>query len=1131
MSVCENDPLPDTIISKDGEIYLENGLTDEMDKVITDEIIQKKTSKNIRDLKAFIDSDVNFITQKGDQSTNIIELCEKRTFHISESKLQKFFTLLDECHKENAMIHWQERQNAASSGIMLDFDRYQTNPTRCITERHFIKLAVSYVKLLHECIDFKPYVQNNHDFRIKVFFIVKPKVEIAQNSKYNGKGPIYKDGFHILIPEVRIDRGLKRYVQDQLISRGIFRKIFGDIDCNLQSADEMFDTNSSHVNVCFLGNSKPGKYCYVLNYGIDVTLDVESGDCNTTQINLSAISTRWNLVYELSLSFYYDTTLSPKGDLNPSWLLKRHFNYKKSLEGEIQNTIERGVVVTDDMKNTNEDLNILSIQDPEVTVIKKLLLLLDPNFARDYHSWRDVVFAIADASPNYKPLAQWFSQQRRPQSWNAAQFETLWDEATNRKYNGSPITKRSLYHWARECNPQKFKELLNHSYHQILYVYALQHEGPIEQGMVANLLHNMLGNKFVVDVFGLSSKRSQYAWFEFVVPGQQMKRGQVYKWREEADPDVIHLYMQEHLQKVYGQICDKIRDKREESKDNDQHLKFWAKVEKTFKSYTTKLYNNTFQQGVIKQAIYRFRKRGFIEELDNYDNVIGVANGVLYLGTPIKMIKGFHEYRISKSTAAEYFPYDPNNPNIKILEKAWDDTFPEPDAAWFWRLYYSTFVSPAEVDALCGIQVGGGSNGKTVWSELSAEALGDDYSISVPITLLTNEREKAKEANSALMSLVGKTQVRFSEPNGPEKLNSGRFKEMFGQQKISGRGNYGDQSNFKMTASPIVVSNYDFIVDSSDEGTWRRMRYYRMKMTFKTNPDPNNPFEKLRDERFQSVYKNDPDMLAAMLSIMVHYNQILNLKYGGIISRVPCPTIERETTEWRNRQDVLNKFITQMIVRAAANEEERYQYGLNVISNSYIDWYNTNVRMTKNHNVEQIMTKFENSALQKFLKRQIDGSIILIKHRLRESVTEPLRYGEQMVSLGEKTSLTPQEQEMLVKDKAESAKIQEQIMDSYKECDLDLKVAGAFKARTPIVENNIQQPVDAFQMELTKLNENVEIIPQGVSDSYGKYNVKNIKSVPADENKTMFDDSSLKTPEIQPEQLNALNNLIFTFKI
>ena len=73
------------------------------------------------------------------------------------------------------------------------------------------------------------------------------------------------------------------------------------------------------------------------------------------------------------------------------------------------------------------------------------------------------------------------------------------------------------------------------------------------------------------------------------VVGKLMRKGEIYKWRREADPDNIHMYISDHVSKVYREVAIDLKKRKDEA-ENEQLMKYWHQVEKTFKIYTSKLY-------------------------------------------------------------------------------------------------------------------------------------------------------------------------------------------------------------------------------------------------------------------------------------------------------------------------------------------------------------------------------------------------------------------------------------------------------------------------------------------------------------------------------------------------------------
>ncbi len=977
-----------------------------------DEIVQKSISKSVRGLHTFFSSN-NFATEKGDQSTNLINVGEKKTYFLPPAYSEDFFTLMDVCRKEGRMVHYSERQETSltgNSGIMIDFDRYQKTKDIALNERHFDALTRQISKLLREFIEFEEYAINGQ-FTFHMFYIRKPAIVRADDINAKTKTePKYKDGFHILIPEIQVIKGFKRYLMSELVSRGILNAIFKDID-NMEPAEKMLDRNSAHVPVQFLGNSKPGKPAYNLTHSYEITFYADDDDIDRKLIDTAQLlageaclsrdgpPTPINLTYELALSTYMPIFAG-----RPTWLKKRHINYIPALETKIQILVEKStgsIFSEEDLRRDDEDMSLVNINNPQAKYLLELLRILDVSYATSYELWFKVICAIAHCgiSEDYKSVAKEFSK-RNPESWSNAEFERVWGEATSTRFNKIPVTMRSIKHWAYTSSPVAYADVDRGHYGNILRRSSYENEGRVEQACVAKLSHAMCGDKFVVDV-GYNEKTGKmgYCWFEFVTPGQSMRKGEVYKWRKELEPDNIHLFIGEHLPKVYNQVRDNIKDKKDNAQ-NEGEAKYWATVEKNFRLYQSKLGNDNFQNGAVRQSQYKFRQRGFYEELDSYEDVIGVGNGVLKLGIEPQLIKGFHEYKISKYTEVDYVPFDPENPRTKRLLAAYRDIFPEPDVFNFMMMHASTGLDRRESACLLLLLVGGGQNGKSFFAKMQHNTLGNMYCASGKSTLLTAPTERGESANSAQMQQKDKNYFYFDEFNKCEFLNVARIKSMVSPQWQSGRDLHTRQGNFKNTSNPICLSNFDFIIDTTDHGTWRRIYYYRNKVKFCKKPNPDNPFEKKVDDTLINQCTNDPLYLQSNLSILVHFQSMLWRDYQGDLKNIPVPTIDAETEAFRNRQDSLNKFITQMIVKSPNTEA----IGLPTLAAKYIDWYNRNIKQT-NQTALDVQAQLENSRIASCLEHRISGILFLVGHRLKSFPEEELQPDEEELSVNAKPAV------------------------------------------------------------------------------------------------------------------------------
>lgn len=955
-------------------------------------IIQSKVSKTFINIKQFL-ANPDFITEKGDQRTNIINVAEKKTYFIQNQYLDSFFTMLEACRRENKTMHYSERQETSEyghSGIMIDFDRYQSSKDTQITSSVLDILINRLTKIIAETIDFSLYEKNN-EFIYHIFIIKKAAPDLTP-----GDGaPVYKDGFHLLIPELQVIKGYKKFLLNEILDKKILQSMFRNV-VNINPPEKDLDLMSASVPVHFFGSAKPGKKMYPLTYAYEIKNIPIDDMINIKELDVKALlAGEHNLTYELSLVCSLDSIGG-----KPTWLKKQPIEFKISLEQKIQLLTEKTAkdIEIDEADDVDSNVDSLTVTDPDAKRLQDLLALLDISYATEYEKWFKVICAIAHTSARYRDLAKWFSM-RKPEGWSPAEFDRVWEEAIRGANNKNPVTLRSLVFWARDSSPDKFNQIEESHYKRILLKLTFENDGRVEHAIAAKVLWHMIGSKFIVDVDKNDAKvKKEYIWYEFVIKGQSMEHGEVYKWRQESSPDNIHLYITEHLPKVYREVGRFIKERRENAEDENT-AKYLAGVDKTFRMYMSKLHNDGFQEGIIKQARYRFRCRGFINELDQDPLTIGVGNGVLLLsnkqGVP-ELIKSFHEHRISKYTSTNYIPYDKNNKYVKILKQAFADIFIERDMYKFILYYLSTCVSGFESNALLLILCGGGQNGKTFIALLLQKTLGDMYISAGKPSLLTAPNERGNESNSALMAMKDKRGFYFDEFQQCEKLNVARVKSIANPGYQSARDLHRKQENFVSKCNPFALTNFELGIDTTDHGTWRRIKSYRTKVKFTNNPDPARyPYEKKVDTRFMNNYIKDPAFLSAFLSILVHYFGKLRNKYCNDINNVIAvtPTLIRESLIYRNSQDSLNRFITTMIVKTSQPTEEPSDLGLSLIASKYIEWYNKTINTHNKLNVNDVMSQLENSNLQSEIKRK-NGMLMACDVRIKTFLEEPLRDGE-----------------------------------------------------------------------------------------------------------------------------------------
>jgi phage/plasmid-associated DNA primase len=570
----------------------------------------------------------------------------------------------------------------------------------------------------------------------------------------------------------------------------------------------------------------------------------------------------------------------------------------------------------------------------------------------------------------------------------------MWEDAVSKRgAHDNPLTRRSIIRWAQLSNPARFRQISDQNYFTILSKYVYDYGGVLEHAMVAKVLYAMLGNKFIVDVDPSLPRGSAYVWYEFVVPGQASCPGEVWKWRREVEPDELQKYISQNLVAVFDQVSDHIGE-QEADADDEAKAKYYSKLAGAFMTSRRKIFNDGFKKGVVSQANFLFRHRNFIETLDKDPLCIGIGNGVLRLGPKCVVIDHFHELPIMKFTPVIYRGFDPENPWTRLMLNAIADIIPERDFR-DWLLYFAASSLAGGVkEGLLLLWHGGGANGKTWFMRMVAKVLGKSYATKLDIGLLTAERSKPNDPNSAVMQLLGCRWGYVEETQKAEPLNTQRLKEIVNPGEISGNEKFKKQETFEIEANIAVGQNYDFVVDTTDHGTWRRLKHYHSKVKFCSNPDPNNPFEKKDDQRYVCEYVNDPQCQAAFFSILVHYYERLQNEHGGSLKGISCPTLERETEIFRNSQDSVNRFVTQSIVLSPGGG---YSYPLAALSARYHEWYDKNIDKRR-HVASETIQDLENSAVGKHIKRAENKTLVLRGCRLLTPDAGGLLAGEAYLS-------------------------------------------------------------------------------------------------------------------------------------
>lgn len=953
----DGDDSIDNLDLAEGDVS-EYGNTEEYINISIDKLLQNTHYPCVTKRNGFFNNPRHIVEEKRSPLTNITDQQTFKCYHVSDVEIPEALDLLENCRKANIFSGFAERQNEIS-GMMIDLDLLSKKKESYLNDTLFQRITQYIIDSLMKFIKFKK------EEEIYVVFIRKKTI------KYSDKHEAYKDGIHILLPGLKVSKQFKKYfIKKHLIDDNGIGQILKNTD--YINKDTCVDPNSAGVFVLFLGNCKEGSIPYDLATVYQVTI-YDKGASPIVKDWTEKFKKSENLLHELSINWE-----RPGGIIK-----KKQFNCRSDIENEINTWAEQvkdNIIDEEEIESNKNSLSMLCLQDPDAQYYKGLLEIIDQEKATDRNMWFTVVCIFRSmGNEQYKKLLYYFSQ-RCPDKYTKDAVDQLWDEIGAKKHE-HPVTIRRLEQWAKEDSPQKFEELKSIGAMEILYKAVYEYGGDIRDAIVADILSVLFRGKFIVDFIGGKSKEPQF--YEFMTPEDKKRPGEEYKYKHMSRLVQLKKYIHKILPRLYDKMLKYVKDRAKNEVDPNMQ-KYHEGIRKKLVASKIKLTDDSFKNKVLNGAADAFYEPNFLAKLDLDADIIGVGNGILKLGPKVKLINHFHEYYISRYTPVIFKQIDLKNTYVKKIMSALQLVIIEPDAFQWIMIYFCMALDGHIKDSAILLLVGEGSNGKSFLLELLTNTLSEMYARKLPLTTLTGQRPSAEKANPSLYELKYARAVYYSEANACASINVGALKEMLGQEKLSVRQNYGEQENIRPHCIHISTSNYDYEIDCTDWGTWRRIYYYRCKMKFDANPDPNNKYESKADPDLGKHFTQNPFAQEAMLSILVYYYEQYQVKYNASLSKVACPTIRYETQCFRNRQDYINEFICQKILKTSRKREELHS--LPQLAEMFETWFIANKRKTALSR-KQIIGELANSVLAKYIRKDDNTEVFMLHgHRIREDM-------------------------------------------------------------------------------------------------------------------------------------------------
>jgi P4 family phage/plasmid primase-like protien len=376
-----------------------------------------------------------------------------------------------------------------------------------------------------------------------------------------------------------------------------------------------------------------------------------------------------------------------------------------------------------------------------------------------------------------------------------------------------------------------------------------------------------------------------------------------------------------------------------------------AEKEEAFNKICMKLKTTKYKENVMKECRELFLDELFVKKVDEDRKLLACANGVFDMKNMV-FRDGKQEDYLSFSTGLDIDPQKHYTayPGWSEVDKFLNQVLPNPIV----RKYFLAHLSRCLDGLACQrfhILTGSGSNGKSMLMNLVETALGD-YACKVPISLITQGRNKSSSASPEVVRLKGRRFVTMQEPDEAVPINTGIMKEITSSEKILSRDLYAGSKSmieFELQCKFHLACNDKPKVNTNDGGTWRRLVVINFLSKFVQEPSGPNQFK--MDITIEQKVKSE-SWGRAFLAYLIH---VYKENAGQEI--VPPDVVLEYTSEYREENDAITKFVRECTRKIEENEVV-VAVRRETLTDSFKQWWESN-RGTRDWKIQEMMKTIE----------------------------------------------------------------------------------------------------------------------------------------------------------------------------
>ncbi len=622
-----------------------------------------------------------------------------------------------------------------------------------------------------------------------------------------GKEDDYKDGFHIMYPELILDVPSRYFVYDK------FMEILGKdnyVSDNIPHTNELgdiFDKSVIEANgVLMYGCAKEGRDPYkltkVYNHSIKKILPDNCDDSNSENSDDSDSEKDDDDDQKEIMDWddIIDVTAMRLHEDEPSHLIQPVTEKIKSKIQEIYETKyckkTKQKETKEKEKNDEQDFDEKPLQnkkrkdnitEKDIKLAKELSKILSKKRATGYESWRNVGWALHNIDNSLYDSFIEFSKKAGKTVFDERGCKKLWENA---KVDGYSLG--SLRMWAMEDDPDEFDRVIADFNQDVLDKLATcTHDD------VANYIHSLYKGIYVcTDI-------EKQEWYEFKNHRwHKIQKGSSLFERISDDiPNKILCAMNDvrRVKKI-------VEEEISKNKIKPENADYKSHSVRNSKGLIEKLKDMPYKKNIMEACRHKFFDPKFKEKLNSNVHLLGFENGVYSLKIgDIGFRDGIPEDYISFSVGYDYIKKCDKD-YVKAIHKFFESCLPHEKVRKYVLRFMASCLDGTSKDQKFPFWIGTGGNGKSVAINMLQYAFGDYYS-NMSTAYLTKRREGSSTASPDLADKVGKRIITFQETEKGEKIQVSKLKELCGNDTISARALYQEQMYFKPQAKYILATN------------------------------------------------------------------------------------------------------------------------------------------------------------------------------------------------------------------------------------------------------------------------------------------------------------------------------------